>query len=492
MAIYHYSMKVIKRSAGRSSTAAAAYRAGLDITDERTGEVHRYANRGGVLDHAILTPPRAPDWAKEAGSLWNAVEGKENRKDAQLARENVVALPHELSLEQNRALLHGFVQEAYIKRGMAAQVDIHQHSVDGDSRNIHAHIMLTMRGMSRNGWKEKKARVWNERETLKEWRALWAAHVNRALEQAHVKDRVSEKSFKDLGLDKQPSKHLGPEATEMERRGENSRLGDENRAADNENRKMAELEAQSELVAGAIREEAFALAEEKRREEKEQHKAYLEAQEARRELAKEEAEISAHAAFLAAQDARRQSATKTPAQEAAPAREHLREWAEKERELLAHRQHIEREHRRTELRDERKKYDASKRRQWDPVIAENRKTELELKAKLEQTGLRGLVYRFRHGAKAQAGIESAIKNQQEAQWRLDDDLQARDAQDESKMVRQEIRHRSEKKALEARIDTAVEAGELPKEQAGRRILTGKRQPEELNIDMGIDMTVTYE
>ncbi len=266
MAIYHFSMKVIKRSAGRSATAAAAYRASLDITDERTGEIHRYENRGGVLAHDMLSPSRAPDWAKEASGLWNAVEKKENRKNSQLARENVVALPHELTLEQNRELLHAFVQEAYVRRGMAAQVDIHAPSEEGNERNIHAHIMLTMRGITRNGWKDNKARNWNERATLNEWRTMWAEHVNHALERAGIKERVTEKSFEDLGIDdKAPSKHMGPEASQMERRGEASRIGDENRAANKQNRRIAGLDVQQQVVAQAIKEEAFALAEEKRR-----------------------------------------------------------------------------------------------------------------------------------------------------------------------------------------------------------------------------------
>ena len=265
VAIYHFSLKVISRGKGRSSTAAAAYRGALDITDERTGELHRYTNRGGVLDHAILTPSRAPEWAKDAASLWNAVEEKERRVDAQLARENVVALPHELTHEQNRELLHGFVQEAYVKRGMAAQVNIHAPSEEGNERNIHAHVMLTMRGINRNGWQEKKARNWNEKATLNEWRTLWAEYVNRALEKSQIKERVSEKSFEDLGLDKVPSKHLGPEASEMERRGEQSRIGDENREANAQNRKMAALAMQQEVLQKAVKAEAYALADEKRK-----------------------------------------------------------------------------------------------------------------------------------------------------------------------------------------------------------------------------------
>ena len=263
MAIYHFSMKIIQRSQGRSATAAAAYRSGLCIEDTRTGEVFDYTRRRGVDDHAILAPSRAPEWAKDSASLWNAVEERENRVNSQLARENVLALPHELNAAQRRDLLHGFVQEAYVKRGMAAQVDIHSANEKGDARNIHAHVLLTMRGMTRNGWQEKKARNWNEKETLREWRTLWADHMNRALERAGLSERVTEKSFEDLGLDKIPSKHLGPAGSEIERRGENSRIAEENRAAEAQNGKMAALEQQRRILQEAVKKEALRLAEQK-------------------------------------------------------------------------------------------------------------------------------------------------------------------------------------------------------------------------------------
>ncbi|MCH9660407.1 MAG: MobA/MobL family protein [Bacteroidetes bacterium] len=250
MALYHFSVKMISRSKGRSSTACSAYRAGLDITDERTGERFNYANKGknGVLDHAILTPTRAPEWAKEASSLWNAVEAFEKRKDSQVARETIVALPHELTLEQNRALLHGFVKDAYIKRGMVAQIDIHAPDGKGDNRNIHAHIMTTTRQITRNGFKAKKARNWNEVATLKENRLLWEKHVNRALEKAGHSERVDSRSFKDRDIDKMPSVHMGVEATAMERRGEDNRQGEKNRAVQAFNQNLEKLKDQSREV----------------------------------------------------------------------------------------------------------------------------------------------------------------------------------------------------------------------------------------------------
>ena len=264
MAIYHFSAKMISRSHGRSATAAAAYRGGVEITDERTGERHDYTRKQGVLDHAILTPNRAPEWARDSARLWNAVEEFENRKDAQLVREITVALPHELSLEQCRELLHGYVQAAFVKRGMAAQIDIHAPDREGDKRNIHAHIMLTTRQVTRNGFKAKKARNWNEKKTLVAWREQWADHVNKALERANCKERVDHRSFKDLGIvDREPTKHLGTAVTQMERRGEKTIIGDEYRAVQEFNK----LQEQAKVVDLKIAREQRALAAQKMAQE---------------------------------------------------------------------------------------------------------------------------------------------------------------------------------------------------------------------------------
>jgi len=302
MAIYHFSAKIIGRKSGRSSTAAAAYRSGAMIHDERTGETHDYRNKPGILDHAILTPARAPNWAKESASLWNRVEAFEKRKDAQLVRETVVALPHELSLEQNRELLHGFVREAYIQRGMVAQIDIHAPDKKGNHRNIHAHIMLTTRQITRDGFKAKKPRNWNERGTLKEWRALWANHVNQALERAGKQERVDSRSFKDRGLDdKEPSIHLGVEATAMERRGEKSRLGDENRAIDEYNREREQMDQEQRIIDAAIKHEEQRPAREKR----EQAEQTIHDRRDRQEQWPEQAEARRNALWLSQLDERR-------------------------------------------------------------------------------------------------------------------------------------------------------------------------------------------
>lgn len=268
MAIFHFSMQVISRNSGRSACAAAAYRAATKIHDERTGQTHDYTRKRGVIDSAILAPNRAPEWAASHESLWNMAEAAERRKDAQVARENIIALPHELSLEENKAWLHAFVQEAYVKRGMAAQVDIHAPNREGSELNVHAHVLLSTRQLTRNGFKEKKARSWNEKKTLHEWRELCAHHMNQALERAGHDERVDHRSFEAQGVDKMPTQHLGPDASKMERRrGLKTRIGDENRKAKEYNRKMEQMKQELLLIDAAIAEERKRL-EQKRSLEK--------------------------------------------------------------------------------------------------------------------------------------------------------------------------------------------------------------------------------
>ena len=265
MAIYHYSAKVIGRSTGRSVTAAAAYRAGVDIHDSSTGLDHKYSRRGGVIESDILTPENAPDWAKDRAELWNIVEDIERRKDAQLAREVEVSLPHELTHEQRRDLLHTFAQDRYVAKGMIADISYHEPGKGGDDRNYHAHILLTLRPFNDNGEFGNKNRDWNHKQTLVQDREAWADYLNQALERVGSQDRVDARSFEERGLDQKPTKHLGPDATEMERRGEQTRIGDENREAEYWNRELAELEQQEKIIDLAIEREKRRIAQEQTR-----------------------------------------------------------------------------------------------------------------------------------------------------------------------------------------------------------------------------------
>ncbi|HWI53476.1 MAG TPA: MobQ family relaxase [Symbiobacteriaceae bacterium] len=236
MAIYYMNVQVIGRSAGRTATGAAAYRAGERIVDERTGQAFDYTRRTGEIETEILAPQGAPEWVQDRSQLWNQVEKAERRGDAQVAREIVVAFPKELTPGEQLELIRGYVQEEFVSRGMVADVAIHRNP-----GNPHAHIMLTMREIGPEGFSAKKNRDWNRPEALDRWREQWAAHANRSLERAGVEDRVNHRSLADQGSERLPQVHLGPHASALEKRGVNTEKGDHNRTVREHNGVVVEL-----------------------------------------------------------------------------------------------------------------------------------------------------------------------------------------------------------------------------------------------------------
>jgi len=214
VAIYSFRVSVIKRSAGRSSVAAAAYRAGEALRDERTGTTHDYSRKGGVLHSEIIAPRHAPDWCHDREELWNAVEARETRVNSQTAREITMALPHELTDHQREELVRGFLEKECVSRGMVADFAIHLPDRDGDQRNHHAHAMLTLREVGSEGF-TRKAREWNDRNLLDHWRSSWAEHCNTALERAGRPERVDHRTLDAQGEDREPTQHEGPDVTAM-------------------------------------------------------------------------------------------------------------------------------------------------------------------------------------------------------------------------------------------------------------------------------------
>ena len=243
MAQYRFSAQVIKRSDGRSAVAAAAYRAGERLVDKRLDMPFDYHARDGVEHTEIMLPYDADRGLGYRATLWNQVEAAEKRADAQVAREVQISLPHELSFEQRRELVRDFVQTAFVDKGMVADIAMHRPDKHGDDRNFHAHIMLTTRevnGIDFTG----KAREWNSREMLAEWRRSWAETQNRHLVRTLGLDapQVSHKSLEDQGKRIEATIHLGPTASAIERKGERSERGDVNReihAANQERRATA-------------------------------------------------------------------------------------------------------------------------------------------------------------------------------------------------------------------------------------------------------------
>ena len=249
MADYRFSAKVISRGKGQSAIAAAAYRAAERLQDERTGQTSDYSRKAGVIHAEVLAPEGTPDWMHDRAQLWNAVEAVERRKDAQLAREIQLSLPHELDQAQRKALLLDFVQEQFVGKGMIADIAIHAPNAEGDQRNHHAHVMLTMRELTGEGF-GKKARDWNSPDQLAQWREQWAHHQNRTLERHGHAARVDHRSYEAQGVDREPTQHLGPVASDMERGGKASRIGDENRATDAANTERAHDQIEAARLAG--------------------------------------------------------------------------------------------------------------------------------------------------------------------------------------------------------------------------------------------------
>ena len=234
--------------------ASSAYRAGIRMVDERTGDIHNYERKGGVVHTEILAPANTPDGLLTRQELWNAVEKVERRKDAQLAREIQLSLPHELNPAQRLELVRGFTMEQFVGLGMIADIAIHEPNKAGDERNHHAHIMLTMREISPEGFGQK-CRAWNDREVIGVWREQWANHQNRALERNGHDSRVDHRSYAQRGIDCEPTQHRGNSATEMERKGKPTRIGDKNREIESRNAMQAIDRAHDAVLSAKIAQE---------------------------------------------------------------------------------------------------------------------------------------------------------------------------------------------------------------------------------------------
>lgn len=231
MAIYHLSMKPVSRASGRSAVASMAYRAGEKLTNERDGITHDYTAKQGV-EHAEIVLPQgvSADWARDRSDLWNAAEFAEKRKDARVAREFEIALPHELSAEERLEASREFAQELADRYGAAVDFAIHAPHDASDVRNHHAHVMMTTRQVTGDGLGEK---TYLERENkwllahdlpttdmqLRDLRQRWEGIANERLAMAGLDIRIDHRSHMERGLEIAPTEHMGVHATQMERRG---------------------------------------------------------------------------------------------------------------------------------------------------------------------------------------------------------------------------------------------------------------------------------
>lgn len=181
MAIFHQNFKVLTRTTkdgkSKSSLYLAAYNNRQRLTDELTGQTFDYTKKDDLYANGVILPDSAPEHFRDRSTLWNAAEKAEKRKDSQICRYFIVALPKELDGEQNEELLQQYIKKNFVKKGMCADYAIH----DVNSKNPHAHVMLTMREVNANGFCAKKNRNWNKKENLEIWRRSWAVSVNSTL-----------------------------------------------------------------------------------------------------------------------------------------------------------------------------------------------------------------------------------------------------------------------------------------------------------------------
>ena len=252
---FHFSISMISRGKSKSAVASAAYISCEKIKNEWDGEVHDYHNKKGLLHSEIFLPENVPIALKDRTTLWNSIELNEKASNAQLARNFIIALPKELSFEENKKLITEFIQKNFVSKGMIADLAIHDES-DEENNNIHAHIMTTLRPINEKGeWqaKSKKEYVldengekiklksgnyktrkveltdWNDKGNAEKWRENFASLCNQYLEKNHQEKRVDHRSYKRQGIEEIPTIHLGASASALEKKGIETDKGNYNR-----------------------------------------------------------------------------------------------------------------------------------------------------------------------------------------------------------------------------------------------------------------------
>jgi hypothetical protein len=241
LAIYRFEAKIISRRGsgngsggagrstvgaasyrtGRCATSAAAYRAGAVLTDERSGQRYDYSAKRGVLGAEIILPANAPAWMADRAKLWNAIEHIETRKDAQLARDFIFSLPHELPFATHRAMMREFVETRFAAEGYVGDIAWHGphrgDKAEGLGLNHHAHVMVTLRKVEGPGFARLKQRPPAGQHPATAWKAelldlrqAWEILVNRYLAEAGLDVRVDRRSLKDRGIDRMPQAKRGP------------------------------------------------------------------------------------------------------------------------------------------------------------------------------------------------------------------------------------------------------------------------------------------
>ena len=218
MAVMFYKCELIGRAHGRRAVSTAAWRHSATMRDDLWRESYCFAGKSPMpVFEEIILPDSAPEWAVQryggegvteaSERLWNDVELRENqhsrRAQAQLAQSYTVALPRELSLEQNVALIRGYIRDNLIADGAVADLVVH----DKGDGNPHAHIMTTMRTLGAAGLDQKIQSYMNRRQDITDKRFGWACYANYALERAGFEARIDHRRLEEQGIELEPTSY---------------------------------------------------------------------------------------------------------------------------------------------------------------------------------------------------------------------------------------------------------------------------------------------
>ncbi len=251
----HFKVEILGRGKGTHNSVVgyAAYCARTRLRNERDGHIYNWSRQNDIVFSKIMLPENAPRRFFDRSVLWNEVEKIEKCKNAQLARTLVIALPSEFSTDAQERVVCQYVQDYFVNYGMCADINIHDKS-DG---NPHAHIILTMRSIDKNGkWMAKQEKIyqldkngkkiydpvkrqykcttqktndWDNHKNVEQWREQWAEVCNVEFERLGLSKRVTHKSYQRQGSDLLPTKHLGSSSTAMEQRGIQTKTGKANK-----------------------------------------------------------------------------------------------------------------------------------------------------------------------------------------------------------------------------------------------------------------------
>ncbi len=244
MAIFGIQISSVSRGAGRRATAAAAYRAGERIRDERGGRLYNFSRRSDVLHSEIFLPAQyegiALPWARQRERLWNTAEHAEKQHNARVAREYQVLLPAELDPGQRIVLSRGFARELADRYNVAVDLAVHAPRLGSDPRNFHAHLLTTTREVTPTGLGAKAGLDLQPRERHRRGlpdhsheyvlvRERWAVHVNEALRAANIEARVDHRSLAAQGIERAP-RHVPLVQLKIEQRALRGELAERLRA----------------------------------------------------------------------------------------------------------------------------------------------------------------------------------------------------------------------------------------------------------------------